>query len=138
MRRRRYVVGVLERRNPLPVGRYWIDAMGEAAIKRLDQWLKSNRKTVKVERTEFDDGLDFWGASQGASNWVVFRVLEPTRWGGPGIPSVADSAVKRRADTIQSPKPEPYTSPFEAFSNAMSSMGTIALLVALYLLSKGK
>lgn len=90
--------GVLERRNPLPAGRYWKDIF-EADAEAFRAWLKDHGDTVKVRTTETITG-------EPSRDWYLFEVTAPTMWDGPGYPDVATTAVQTSADTVQRPDPE--------------------------------
>ena len=90
--------GVLERRNPLPAGRYWKDIF-EADAEAFGEWLKDNHETVKVRTTEHIDG-------DPPRDWLLFEVTAPTMWDGPGYPDIATANVHTSADTVQRPDPE--------------------------------
>lgn len=89
-----------ERRNPIPVGRYWLD-LSEAGALRFSQWRDMYSGYVQIEtsqRTD-DSGREF----------VIFNVLLATpRWPddfGLGFPSVAPAGVRTLADVLATPKP---------------------------------
>lgn len=118
----------IERRNPLPVGRYWVDVIGDDAIRKFDGWLVQHSFTVHVEKTQHDDGSILMGRPP--SNWVLFSVESPTKWEGPGLPTVASPDVRSKDDTVQKPPPEP--DPLSSFSDFFS--GGAGPLIALGLL----
>jgi hypothetical protein len=96
-----FALGDVERRNPLPVGRYWVDVFNskEAAFR---EWLQAHKADVRVLTTEtFEPVGDYEGRV-----WRLFEVLSPVTWEGPGLPTVADPGVKSSADTAQRPAPE--------------------------------
>lgn len=89
----------LERRNPLPAGRYWIDISKEPVP--LGTWqgfLAAAKGFVHVDSTE--DDPDF--------SWFLFTTSKPLVWPeGIGAPTIADKSVKSRSDTVDRPDPEP-------------------------------
>lgn len=87
----------LERRNPLPKGLYWQDIFSKDQ-EAFDRWLTNARlfKAVEVVRSETI-------ASEPRRTWVLFRVLDPIRWDGPGFPTIAESEDLTAADTGQKP-----------------------------------
>ena len=125
----------LERRNPIPRGRYWLAAVDQQAILWFDTWLRQHDTTVRVVKREQHEGTFGFGLEPGAvlwdtstwqwgavghSQWVwyLFDVLEPTpRWtagvkGLGAFPNVVKSAanptapaIATAADTVQRPKP---------------------------------
>jgi hypothetical protein len=95
-------VGAVERANPLPPGKYWVDVFTpqEAAFQ---DWLHRNKANVIVTTTEsFDPTMD---GSPGRV-WRLFEVGTPVTWEGPGLPTIADPGVKSSEDTAQRPSPE--------------------------------
>lgn len=105
-RRRRAVVGVLERRDPLPPARYWVDAVGDDAVGTITAWLLRHADTIRLHRTEPGSAYDPVNRRNVATKWVLFDVVQPTeRWRGPpGYPNLASTKVKTAADVLLSPK----------------------------------
>ena len=85
----------VERSNPLPVGRYWVDVPA-ASRESFQEWLKVHREHTNVRATESNEELD----------WYLFDVTTPVPWEGPGFPSIAGDAVEDRDDTVDKPDPE--------------------------------
>ena len=88
----------VETRNPLPVGRYWIDVSKEPVpLGTFLGFLDSARGFVHVEATEDDP----------AFAWYLFTTTKALAWpDGIGYPTIALASVKSRADTVQRPDPE--------------------------------
>jgi len=120
--------GALERRNPLPPGRYWVDVFQSKAT-AFNAWLARQKDSVRVETTESYPGdLD---RAYESRDWVLFRVLAPVPWEGPGLPTVADAGVRTSDDTVQKPPPE--KNPLDDLPKLPSpgAMGAMAALVGL-------
>lgn len=66
-----------------------------------------------------------WGeGNEKDSQWILFRVIQPVRWEGPGLPSHAGASVKRQEDVVQRPPPAP--SPISSMTETAKGMsGTI-------------
>lgn len=101
----------LERRSPLPVGIYWIDAFGDNRA-RLAEWLSSHRSTVKVRKST--------AYQEPPGDWALFEVLAPTPWNTPsslGYPTIAERGKETTPeDTVKRPAPEDdplWSSPFK-------------------------
>jgi len=142
----------VERRNPLPVGRYWVDILDPpksttSHILLFDAWLAGNRDKVALRRKE-ERGTTLWSLDYSGvrDNWYLFDVLEPVEWPrdrGFGFPTIAQSPtapkapkVETSADTVQRP-PEPSIS--DDFSRLFDDIKTGAVaLVILWALLKGK
>jgi len=96
----------LERKNPLPVGRYWVFRTGLVDIEAFDKWLATHRKmqVLKVVASDFDPGGPFLNTHPPTA-FVVFQVLAPNAvvWQGPGLPDRAPPHVTNRQDVEQAP-----------------------------------
>jgi hypothetical protein len=98
-------VGALERANPLPPGRYWVDVF-ETDSPNFSTWLAANKGAVSIVSTEHFDA----NAGGPARDWVLFQVSTPVAWQGPGFPTIADASVTSSSDTAQRPDPTPDVS----------------------------
>ncbi len=97
----------LERRRPLPAGRYWLDVFPKNAI-QWQTWSEAMTKMgrAKVETTEHYPSVD--GAPE--HDFVIFSVSSPNvAWEAAGLPSptIADANVTTSDDTATKPPPEP-------------------------------
>jgi hypothetical protein len=134
-----------ERRQPLPLGRYWLVVTSSpTAPNRLDNfraWAAANPRRVAIDKAEAA-GLTTNGA------WFLFRVLKPTRFDQKqfGFPNIAGSDVQTASDTTERP---PVPKPADIFQDmltdlsdrlkagAESSLGRAALVLGLlYLVTK--
>ena len=90
---------MIERRNPLPVGRYWIDVSTDpVATGTWLGFLDAAKGFVHVENTESDPDFAF----------SIFTTTKELVWpSGIGQPTIAPASVKSRADTITRPDYEP-------------------------------
>lgn len=108
--RQAYATGLLQKQDPLPPGRYWIDVFGDK-VQLFDQWLNVNSTFVAVEQSEGVAASGDWPEGE----WVLFRVHDvPVPWGMQtklGWPTIADKNVKQKSDTAQRP-PEQSPSDF--------------------------
>jgi len=86
---------VLERRNPVPPGRYWLDVF-PPNIATITAWTRANKGAVRVVSTEFFD-------STPPRQWLMFDVLEPVPFDQLtfGFPTV----VKQAASVAKDGKP---------------------------------
>lgn len=93
---------MLQRKNPLPPGRYWQDIFSDH-WDEFHQWLAANQGSVAVETTEthVPQGVETGKARE----FYIFRVKSPVVWNQThwGFPTVADSRVKSSGDTVQRP-----------------------------------
>lgn len=100
----------LERGDPLPRGRYWIDVFSNAQM-AWDVWLMGAGPRVHVISTEsFEGDPDYGNLSR---NWYLFEVVEPVPWNriaapGLGYPTIAGKDVKSSEDTVQKPGPSSF------------------------------
>jgi hypothetical protein len=127
----------LERRNPLPVGRYWIDIF-ESGMTAWQAWLTANAGTVRVETTQdfespgifahaLEHPLEIWAERPPARRFVIFAVSAPTPWSGTmglGHPTVASPDVTQSDDTVQKPPPPPEV--LDSLSEGVASVGAFA------------
>ena len=132
----------VERRNPLPVGRYWVLLIGDAPNKAFDRWLGIFTKPgwVKLETTEQI-------STDPLQQFHIFSVVRPPTqdfdplviWDAKtlGFPSEAPASVQSHADVEQAPTPESDGGfNFGSLFEGLSGFSGLALLVGLYLLSK--
>ncbi len=97
----------IERRRPLPAGRYWLDVFPKNAA-AWDLWSSSMTRlgSAKVEVTEHFEAVD--GAPE--HDFVIFSTSTPNvAWEAAGLPSptIAPSSVTTSDDTATKPPPEP-------------------------------
>lgn len=88
----------IERRNPLPAGKYWVDVFDPHTSPFL-AWLSKNQANLTVNTTERIQG-------DPEGNWILFTVRSPILWEGPGYPTIAGPNVVSKADTSERPPPE--------------------------------
>lgn len=116
----------IERRRPLPVGRYWADVFPQNRP-AFEAWRNVNSSRVRVVTTEFREGAD--GAPD--HDWVLFDTTEETLWPDDVLgfaPNVASKGTTSSDDTVQKPPPEPSL-PDQA-SAALSRMTGAVYLAA--------
>lgn len=115
-----YTTGMLEKRDPLPLGRYWLDVYD---FDTWNEWLAAHGKplivpdlginvpqSVIVDKTTDIPADEANGYPEGS--WVLFRVVDhPTPWGNDmakklGWPDIAGPEIQGIEDTVQRPPPE--------------------------------
>jgi hypothetical protein len=152
-------IGKLERKSPLPVGRYWQDIF-EKQAHDWDLWLQQhevegpNRSptsddSVSLEKFEFfradplRDGSwlpEAFDPNAGRINsrmWVLFNVLKPVDWPATklGFPTIADQTVQTSADTADNPPgPSPIDEVKDAVVDAVKPVLWVAGIVGAFLL----
>lgn len=106
------ITGAVQRANPLPPGRYWIDVFDDN-IPIFDQWSLafSQAGLIRVEATEHFDAKPYlppFQDSQPERNWILFRVIAPTPFDQLrfGFPTIATPDIDDSSDTVQRPEPE--------------------------------
>lgn len=137
----------IERRNPLPAGRYWIDVVGDNFYV-MEGWLKAVAPFVQVENqhltpaTGFDPGAgppllpgpDAVANSTPRIMFYIFRTSKALPWVGAvlGFPNIAGPQIQTQADTTARP-PTPKGPLDDFFQNLPSGegLGALALLGAL-------
>jgi hypothetical protein len=115
----------LERRTPIPVGRYWIDVIGEN-IPAFDAWARESPQVV-IEASElFED-------DEPRREWVLFRTTAPAAFENRlfGFPTIADESVKTSGDTVQRPDPETTEDQIAKLASVAKFGIGAALLIAL-------
>ena len=131
----------VQRQNPLPKGRYWVDIVDTkhdpGARLYFASWLLRNSKSVKVVRVEHFDRLRH-GADR---DWYLFDVSAPVRWEtdrGFGLPTIVKSGenptaapVLSAADTATTPAPTSLSDQFRDFLNDAKS---VVLIIGLGIL----
>ena len=126
----------VERRNPLPAGRYWVDIFEPQRV-AFETWRAVNKDSVKVEVTETH-------GSNPPREFFIFNVVErvavpggtttieiPVQWDSVtfGFPSVAGRDIKSSADTVTRPDlPKDAT---DQISDALDSIGSFGKAVAI-------
>lgn len=112
-------VGAMERTNPLPAGRYWVDVFAPQED-AFQAWLQKNKANVAVTTTETFDPIDGYPGRV----WRLFEVSAPVTWEGPGFPTIAGADVQTAADTVQ--RPDPQKDPLDKLSDYGANVGTTA------------
>ena len=139
----------IERKSPIPVGRYWVDAIDDTAVLFADAWLNRHSKTVKQLKREETPGTGPFAPSWAPRRvWYLFDVLQPTdRWQavkGLGLPNIVRSqtapnapVVTTSADTATRPPPSTLSDFLPNFDSG--DLKTLALVaLGLYWLTKGR
>lgn len=97
----------LEKRRPLPAGRYWIDVFPQHRPK-WDAYVAvmAQRGSLGVETTQYFEPVD--GAPE--HTFVIFRTKEELVWPDDEMgfaPNVAGPEIQSSDDTVQKPDPAP-------------------------------
>lgn len=137
-------VGGLEKDNPLPPGRYWVDVFG-LNIPKADDWFKTMAAVgVHVDATEHFEATEV----PNVRNWYLFTykpngTLIPPVWDQKtfGFPTVAGPEIKSSADTAQTPPlsldPLDQLADFAQSIGSMvgvtSKVGAVALTAGLFI-----
>lgn len=114
----------IERKNPLPVGKYWVDVF-DPHINDFKDWLDKNKDSVIIDKQEYYIARDNYPQR----NWYLFHNTAPVDWQGPGFPTIAEQETHTSEDTAQKPPPEP--SGVEVIEDAFSKAGNILTLAGL-------
>jgi len=125
----------IQRTNPVPPGRYWIDLVGPqkignfgAGVRGLNEAHPGIIRIISATRHLANEAKDYaespdltgvlvqlWEGMVGQiqdtpeRDWVLFQVTAPAMWefDTMGTPTVAAANVTSEADTAQRPDPEP-------------------------------
>ena len=109
----------VERRDPLPPGRYWIYVL-EDELEDWDEWARDHSGAVHVVASERQTTLSPYTPAvmatrpdgsiimDAAGAWILFDVMAPTPWVGFGFPTiVTDPTITRSEQIVQAPAPDP-------------------------------
>jgi hypothetical protein len=115
--------GAMERRDPVPAGRYWV-YIDESEVARWQEWVRASNGKVKPIVTEAQNKISSWVPAVFATRWdlsiitsiagywILFDVLEPVKWVGFGYPTtVIDPSVRSATDVTSAPPPAPEWNP---------------------------
>lgn len=112
----------VERRDPLPVGLYWVDVPRTKWL-RFSDWAR--HWGVIIRKTREDPDM----LVTPENVWALFEVTNPsTRWVGIGLPTIA-SASTEPGDTRSRPDPASPLDYLPAFGS--SAIGVLLLLMLL-------
>jgi hypothetical protein len=126
----------VERQNPLPIGRYWLDLVGPEKLARFEGAVKGLNEAhpdiIHVINTAHHDATVVPAAPQ--RDWVLFEITSPAIWDHENIgdPTIAGPDVTAESDTVQRP-PEPEdvsTRIADTVEDAEKSLGTIGGTIA--------
>jgi hypothetical protein len=135
--------GKLERRSPLPVGRYWQDIFAKQA-RDWDLWVQpkiadGSVKIVKFEYFRADPLHDgSWlpdvlkpdsAGTIAARSWLLFDVVRPVAWPATklGYPTIADQTIQSSSDTAQVPAgPTPLEEIGDAITGVLKPVAYVA------------
>lgn len=107
----------IERANPLPIGRYWVDVFEPDRAAFLN-WIDANAGKLNILVKQYY----MQNAGGPARNWFLFDVLQPVDWEGPGFPTIATEEVHTSEDTAQKPPPPPsLTEELDAMAQTSSN-----------------
>lgn len=102
--------GVMERRDPVPAGRYWVYIDDTEALRWI-AWERASQGAIvtlvrEPQRQQFSAWLPVGTV---AGYWILFDVLRPHPWIGIGYPTtVVDASVRSSTDVITAPPPEEW------------------------------
>lgn len=129
----------IERRDPLPKGRYWIFLL-EGEDPQWQAWVRAHASTVRVRVTERKERLESYTPAifstrpdlsiimEDGGTWVLFDVLAPTPWVGLGFPTIVDNPeIASSSQVEQAPPPEPELKPGDVIRTAAFAVGAIVL-----------
>jgi len=131
----------LQRKNPVPPGKYWVDMFTRSSKgpMHFELWASQNKSSVTVEKSE---PIEAAGETKG--RWYLFVVTNDVKWPkGFGLPTVVKSPenptapdVKEKADTVLRPKEQGVV---DYWTSELSGLkGLVLLAIAAYVLSSRK
>jgi hypothetical protein len=127
----------LERRDPVPPGRYHVYVSVDDAP-RWSAWTKEHKGKIAVLSTEAQTttpnnpffGTTLFGETikEHAGDFIVFDVKSPVPWVNIGLPTIvapADMNKRSTSEFFQVPEPEPDSGPLESLSQGVDTMVTL-------------
>jgi hypothetical protein len=129
----------IERRSPLPVGRYWVDIIDRRGeVLEFDGWIKRGVAAGKLALIKREDkGTTTWSLDYSGVRYTfyLFDVLEPVEWPKNkrwGYPTIARSEAHPEAPKIETAddtgvRPT-VPSPIETINDFLGSAKTLALV----------
>jgi len=123
----------LERRNPLPAGRYAVTLIGKSQMERFADWRNLNKEFVSVKHASLNADLQ--------QEFVVFEVSLDgvVRWQGPGYPDRVSDDVESWQDFEQSPvTPDPLNAFIASNETLALSWPWLVLIAGVLLWSSSK
>jgi hypothetical protein len=114
----------IERRNPLPVGKYWVDVF-EPHIPDFRMWLDKHEDSIKIEKQE---NFPFADGPYPPHNWYLFSVLSETPWEGPGFPDIATEERESKDTADRGPAEK---SGLESIEETVEKAGNFLIIGAL-------
>lgn len=118
---------MIERKRPLPIGRYWVDVSARNRI-AWDAWVKFNGEAQRAH----GEVAQHFEAADGAESrdFYIFNTTEPTVWPDAELgfaPNVAGPEIKSYEDVIQKPPPAEPLDPFRGVGDAIGKgLGLLA------------
>ena len=117
------------RENPLPVGRYWLDLIGDSKRVSFEGGVKGLNEAHPglvhvISTAHHNAGED---GNEQPRDWVLFATTAPAIWDfeAIGTPTVAAPSVMSEGDTVQRPPPEPGAA--EQIADALAAAKRAAL-----------
>lgn len=133
----------LERRRPLPAGRYWADIFPQNRA-AWSAWISLNQNSGKASLVTTEHTPEIAGAPE--HDFVIFTTSDELVWPDEVMgfsPNVAGANVTSSDDTID--KPEPQADPLDQFgklTQGIYAAGAIAagliVLVGVFSLARGR
>lgn len=125
--------GKLERRNPLPAGRYWIDIFTSGQL-AWQFWVMYAYPHLHIEKTEHYEG-DF-SLGYESRDWILFTTDAPLTWDLElskkiGWPNTAPKSIQTSDDTVNKPDPESLFGDGPGLKIAIAGVGIVVAAVAL-------
>lgn len=135
----------VERRDPVPPGRYWVFILPKEE-EQWARWVTANQATVRVIGVErktklepyvpaiFATRPDLSIIMQDGGAWLLFDILAPTPWVGLGLPTIVNSSSVKSSSQVEQGEvpPEPAGSGPTDFA-AKIALGAAPWLLGAYL-----
>lgn len=110
----------IERRNPLPVGQYWVDVFSKDQLS-FAGWIADNASSLTVDKKETFISTD------PPHEWYLFTVKIPVQWNGPGFPTINQAGASTSSETAdRPPEPRPVVEQLEDAADTVKGVVTVA------------
>lgn len=128
----------LERRDPVPAGRYYIYINADES-ETWNAWVESSGGRVKpiaIEAQTISPDSPVWATTptggiikEHVGDWILFDVTEPVPWVKLGLPTiVTDPKVRSTVDVYQAPVIDTEHGPLDELAAAIGMLTTLATI----------
>lgn len=134
----------VERRDPVPPGRYWVFILPKEE-EQWARWVTANQATVRVVGVERKEKLEPYVPAifatrpdlsiimQDGGAWLLFDILQPTPWVGLGFPTIVNSSSVKSSSQVEQGEVVPSQGSGPADFATKIALGAAPWLLGAYL-----